>query len=503
MSGIFGFGRNIFKHFISGRVFSSRSYGLSDLLMYAKMIDEGIIFQTDGSLLCAFWFRGADLETSTDEELSILSARLNNGFNLLGSGWMFHVDTVRYIATNYTSREDCFYTTPSARLVDEERRSLYESERSHYENVYVINFTYKPKIDLGSKMGVFFRQRGDKLENNNYSYYLKLFKHKISEVSELLSNELNLEMMNSQSLLSYISWCLTGDAVDIKLPVKYGVFLKNLLASKDLVGGENPRISDKYIRAITIMGFPSESYPGILDRLNYVDFEYRWNTRFIMVSQYEGGKIIDKISNLWYQKRISAMDTIKMSLAIDSHIKVDQSSESNFVDASNAKFLNESGEVKFGFYTSTVIITDEDINRVEQNAAQIRNIFRSMGFQSQIERHHSLEAFLGSLPGYSYANVRKWLIHSLNIADIMPSTSIWSGLSYNPCTLYKDNNPPLFYARTNGYTPLRISLHVEDNGHTLILGPTGSGKSTLLNFIVTQHFRYKNARVFIFDKNRS
>jgi type IV secretion system protein VirB4 len=197
------------------------------------------------------------------------------------------------------------------------------------------------------------------------------------------------------------------------------------------------------------------------------------------------------------------MDTIKMSLAIDSHIKIDQNSENNYIDANNAKSLNESGEVKFGFYTSTVIITADNLNQVEQNARQIRNIFRTLGFQSQIERHHSMEAFLGSMPGYSYANVRKWLIHSLNLADIMPSTSIWSGLTHNPCSFYRENNPPLFYARTTGHTPIRISLHVEDNGHTLILGPTGSGKSTLLNFIIAQHFRYKNARVFVFDKDKS
>lgn len=503
MSSIFNSGIKVFKHLVSGRAFSSRNYGLSDLLMYAKMIDQGIILQSDGSFLCAFWFRGSDLETSTDEELAILSMQLNNGFNLLGSGWMFHVDTVRYSATDYTAIEECFFTHATHRLIDEERRELYKNERSHFENMYVISFTYKPKIDIGTKMGLFFRAEHNNADNNDYSYHLKYFKNKINEVSELLTKELNLEFMNSHSLVSYISWTLTGEAIDIKLPIKYGIFLKYLLATKDLIGGENPKIGDKYIRAITIMGFPSESYPGILDRLNYLDFEYRFNTRFIMISQYEGSRMIDKISNLWYQKRVSAMDTVKMSLAIESNIKVDQNSESNYIDATSAKFLNESGSVKFGFYTSTVIIMDEDLNRVERNAAQIRSVFRTIGFQSQVERHHSIEAFLGSLPGYSYANVRKWLVHSLNVADIMPSTSIWSGLTHNPCSFYADNNPPLFYARTNGYTPMRISLHVEDNGHTLILGPTGSGKSTLLNFIISQHFRYKNARVFVFDKNRS
>lgn len=498
---IFNFGRGL-KHFVSGRIFAGSNLGLSDLLMYAKLIDDGVIIQSDGSFLCAFWYRGFDLETSTDEELSILSSQLNSAFNLIGSGWMFHIDTLRYLAKDYTSINECNFTEATTTFIDEERRNLYQQQGNHYENTYVISFTYRPKIDFGSKLGLFFKQKTNNKEED-YFQHLKYFKNKVSEVSGLLSQQLNLSAMNDYHLVSYLSWCITGEIVQLKLPLRHGTFLKHLLASKDLIGGDNPKIGDKHFRTITIMGFPNESYPGILDQLNYVDFEYRWNTRFILISQYEGSKIIDRISSLWYQKRISAMDTIKMSLAIDSNIKVNQNSETQYSDAEEAKAVNEGGELKFGFYTSTVIIMDEDESIVERNAAVIRNLFRGLGFQSQVERHHTIEAYLGSLPGYSYANVRKWLIHSLNVADILPSTSIWSGLTHNPCSFYKDNNPPLFYATTTGNSPIRLSLHVNDNGHTLILGPTGSGKSTLLNFLVSQHFRYRNARVFVFDKNRS
>lgn len=496
------FGGTQLKHFISGRVFAGTSFGLSDLLLYAKMVDDGIILQTDGSFLSAFWFKGSDLETSTDEELAILSSQINNAVNLLGSGWMFHIDTLRYSSMDYTQSSDCYFPDASSYLIDSERRTLYQGEGKHYENAYAINFTFRPTVDFGSKLGLFF-QRKQATAGYDYSYYLNLFKQKLNEITDLLTQQLNLLPMNSQDILSYISWCLTGEAMELKIPIKYGIFLKHYLASKDLLGGENPKIGDNFIRAITVSGFPSESYPGILDKLNYVDFAYRFNTRFILLSQHEGSKIIDRISSLWYQKRISAIDTMKLSLAIDSHIKINQNSENQYIDAESAKSLNESGEVKFGFYTATVIVMDNDKQVVEQKAAQIRNIFRALGFQNQVERNHCVEAFLGTLPGYSYANIRKWLIHSLNVADIMPNTAIWSGLNYNPCSFYPPNSPPLFYAKTSGCTPLRLSLHVGDNGHTLVLGPTGSGKSTLLNFIIAQHLRYKKARVFVFDKNRS
>ncbi len=110
---------------------------------------------------------------------------------------------------------------------------------------------------------------------------------------------------------------------------------------------------------------------------------------------------------------------------------------------------------------------------------------------------------MGSLPGHGYLNLRKSFINTLNLSDLLPTTSVWPGAEKNLCPLYPKDSPVLFYGATTGYSPFRVSLHVGDVGHTLILGPTGSGKSTLLSFIIAQHFRYPNAQVFCFDKGYS
>src|SRR5204862_8289246 len=55
---------------------------------------------------------------------------------------------------------------------------------------------------------------------------------------------------------------------------------------------------------------------------------------------------------------------------------------------------------------------------------------------------------------------------------------------------------------TRHQTPYHFNLHVDDVGHTVVLGATGSGKSFLLSFLVTHAQKYEPATV-IFDLGHS
>jgi len=91
------------------------------------------------------------------------------------------------------------------------------------------------------------------------------------------------------------------------------------------------------------------------------------------------------------------------------------------------------------------------------------------------------------------------MISCANLVHMMPISDIWAGEPRNK----HFKAPPLIYTQTAGNTPFRLSLHVGDVGHTLIVGPTGAGKSVHLNIIGASFRKYKDARVFIFDKGAS
>src|SRR3546814_258923 len=151
------------------------------------------------------------------------------------------------------------------------------------------------------------------------------------------------------------------------------------------------------------------------------------------------------------------------------------------------------------YLTATITVWDESRAGAAEKVRAVERVINSRGFTTIRETVNAVEAWLGSLPGHVYANVRQPLVHTLNLAHLVPLSAIWAGPARNEHL----DGPPLFLAETAGTTPFRFSTHVGDVGHMLIVGPTGSGKSVLLALMALQFRRYPQSQVYIFDKGGS
>jgi type IV secretion system protein VirB4 len=153
---------------------------------------------------------------------------------------------------------------------------------------------------------------------------------------------------------------------------------------------------------------------------------------------------------------------------------------------------DETGEA---YVTATVTVWDNDARSADEKLRLVEKVIQGRDFTCMVEGVNALEAWFGSLPGHVYANVRQPPISTLNLAHLIPLSAVWAGPE-------RDEHfaaPPLFFAKTEGSTPFRFSLHVGDVGHTLIVGPTGAGKSVLLALMAMQFRRYAGAQIFAFD----
>ena len=129
--------------------------------------------------------------------------------------------------------------------------------------------------------------------------------------------------------------------------------------------------------------------------------------------------------------------------------------------------------------------------RWKPSARQVEKAINRLGFAARIETINTMDAFLGSLPGHGVENVRRPLINTMNLADLLPTSTIWTGSATAPCPMYPPLAPALMHCVTHGATPFRLNLHVRDLGHTFMFGPTGAGKSTHLGLIAAQLRRYR------------
>src|SRR5438309_2782712 len=477
----------------------SHPKGLADLLNYAALVDEGICLLKDGAFLAAWSYAGPDLESASREELAVLSSQVNSALARLGNGWMLHVDAIRQPSIAYP--EVGAFPDPTTRLIDEERRGQYTAEGAHYESRYCLALTYRPPADVETRLSALFFE-GDRDVRRGWGHILEIFRKTIADTEDALSARLSLSRLDSPTLLTYLHTCITGLRHPIRVP-KIPMYLDAVLASQDLYGGFQPRIGEHHLRVVGVTSFPLESAPEMLGFLNRLPVEFRWSSRFIFLDPAAAERALKVYRRNWFQKRHGLVGLLKESFNFGSATFANRDAVAMAEDADAAVGEASANAVRFGYYTCTVLLYDRDRALLESTAREVTKQLQHHGFGARIEEANALEAWLGSLPGHGYQNVRRPLLHTLNLADLLPLTSVWPGLEHNPCPAYPTRSPSLLYAATAGATPFRLNLHVSDVGHTLILGPTGSGKSTLVGLLLAQFCRYPAAQVFLFDKDYS
>lgn len=496
------------------REYRDNTQGFSDLLRYATPIDDGVMLGKGGELIAGIFYRGTDTASAANAELEAIAARLNKILSRFGSGWMMHIDAIRGGAIGYMP--EGAFISPIARLMDQERRIQYNHAEHHFESLYAIVFTYLPPLEFESKARTWLFERSRDLvqkEKSLRDQIVNKFQQDMNEIEASLKkifeyvNRMRCHPVKDEAgdktvivddLYAYLRYCVTGIKQNLIRP-SANIDADTLIGGQDFIGGNHPKIGEKHIRVISIEGFPSDSFPGILDALNTLPINYRWNTRFIFLDQEEGRGLLDSLRKKWKQKIRGLRDQI---LNTNSGA-ADEDAVAMMSDAQTAMSEVASGLVRFGHYTSVVVLMDEDTQKLDQNALACRKLIENLGFSCRAETINAVEAYLGSLPGHGYENVRRPILHSLNLAHLIPTTATWPGLSQHPCHFYPPHSPPLLYAATTGNTPFRLTHHVQDVGHTLVFGPPGSGKSTLLELIAAQHLRYPNANVFKFEKGYS
>jgi type IV secretion system protein VirB4 len=470
---------------------------LADHLPWVALVAPGVVLNKDGSFQRTLRFRGPDLESATEAELVGACARANNVLRRFGSGWALFFEADRIEALGYP---DARFPDPASWLVDEERRAAFDGRRGqHFESRYHLTLLYLPPADQVARAERALMERDTPETGRDWRQELTGFLAETDRVLDLLSGFMpEVRALDDAETLTYLHGAVSTRRHPVAVP-ETPLYLDAILVDTPLSGGIEPMLGEWHLRTLTILGFPNLTRPGILDALNHQDFAYRWVTRFLALDKTEAGKALTRIRRQWFNKRKSIAALLREVIHNEPVQLLDPDADNKVVDADLALQALGGDHVAFGYLTTTITVSDADRHRADEKVRAVERIVNGLGFTCLCEGVNAVEAWLGSLPGHVYANVRQPLVHTLNLAHLMPLSAVWAGPARNAHL----DGPPLLYAETSGSTPFRLSTHVGDVGHMLIVGPTGAGKSVLLAMLALQFRRYAGSQVYIFDKGYS
>ncbi|GLI25315.1 type IV secretion system protein VirB4 [Xanthobacter flavus] len=464
---------------------------LADFLPWAALIAPGIVLNKDGSFQRTARFRGPDLDSAVPAELVAVAGRLNNAFRRLGSGWAIFVEAQRHAAATYPA--SAFPDAASA-LVDAERRADFEQAGSHFESSYFLTFTFLPPAEDAARTEGWLYEGRD-TAGLDPQETLRGFADRTDRLLNLIDAFMpECRWLDDGETLTYLHSCVSTHRHRVRVP-ETPIYIDALLADQPLTGGLEPRLGDQHLRVLTITGFPTVTTPGLLDELNRLAFPYRWSTRATLLDKTDAVRLLAKIRRQWFAKRKSIAAILKEVMTNEASVLVDSDAANKAEDADLA--LQELGADHAGiaYVTATVTVWDADPRIADEKLRRVEKVIQGRDFTAMTETINAVDAWLGSLPGHVYANVRQPPISTLNLAHMIPLSAVWAGESADA----HFDAPPLLFGKTEGSTPFRFCLHVGDVGHTLVIGPTGAGKSVLLALMALQFRRYAGAQVFAFD----
>lgn len=469
-----------------------------DYLPWIIMNENGVILNKNGSISKIYRYTADDMEHITNYGLFRYRHNFNEILKRLDERFTIQIDSIRRPSNYYPKSK---FKEKILQELDFSRKKQY-LDGKFYETENFLTITYFPPRDSAKKIEKFLYT--NKEEVDLVKEALERYEEDTSIFLSLLSEHfLELEELSADESVRLLNFCLTGQ-INNNLTHLKGKLLDYYISNVDILPQNVPvKIGNKYLKVIGILSHIQAHQCGVFDELSRLGINYRWNSRFIYISNEKAIKISED-----YQKAFNAQrkgfiqsvqeDALQEEVLEESGIALEKKAE-----AAGLEYDTRKGTLKSGYYSFNIILMEEDEKILKENTKKVVDLISSIGFNVVEENVNALETFFGTMPGDVDNGLRRPLMTTYNLASLVPINSDWGGKYQNK--FFKDNKYPseaLIYCQSGDNSSFKLNLHLGDVGHTLVLGQTGGGKSVLLNTLAYQSRKY-NSRVIFFDNGGS
>ena len=409
------------------REYRQPTHRLPDLLPWAALIDTGVVLQKDGLIQKTLAFRGPDLASSSPSELVAGVARLNNALRRFGSGWTLYVEAQRTIASGYpksdlveprrvSCRRRAPRELPAARAPASSRTTTSPSSGRRPRSARRaprLSSTRTPTTKAAqTSLGAIWRPSRRPSPSSPTSWPASSPRSASSTTTRRSPTCTRPSRPTATSSAARRSRC-TSTACCPTWPSRRATFRCSA------------RTTSRPARSVRSRLRP---IPGILDDLNHLALEYRWVTRFVFLDKEEAQKELEKLSQAVVPEAeeppLAAQGRRHRSRRARSSTAPRSRSPPTLTPRCRSSATTPSS---FGYFTATVTVWDQDLEQARRKMQVVTQAIQSRGFVVRDETLNSRDAWLGTLPGHVYANVRRPIVHTINLAHLMPVSAVWAG----------------------------------------------------------------------------
>jgi type IV secretion/conjugal transfer VirB4 family ATPase len=251
------------------------------------------------------------------------------------------------------------------------------------------------------------------------------------------------------------------------------------------------------VKALTMKEPPAGTFAHLLEQLYTVPGEFIACLEWRRIPSDRMHRDIQTRRRHFFNKRVSLVNYVSPDTRPEEML-VNESAGATVKQLGDALTEIEVNGHFFGECSLSLILLDREARALERAAAEAVKVMGTHDGTFVEETYNLLNAWLAVIPGNSAHNLRRLALLETNYADLSFLFTLDTGERVSP-HLKRD---ALAVFETRHQTPFFFNLHVDDVGHTVVLGATGSGKSFLLNFLVTQAEQY-GPRTVIFDLGHS
>jgi type IV secretion system protein VirB4 len=249
-----------------------------------------------------------------------------------------------------------------------------------------------------------------------------------------------------------------------------------------------PNGTNHFGAILNIKEYTDGTYPGILNGLKYLDFEYVITHSFSPMGRQDALKVLDRTKGMMISSGDKAVSQI-----VELDQAMDELASGNFV---------------LGQYHFIIALYADSQEKLAQNIASTRAELSNAGFVSAKEDLAVTASFYSQFPGNWKYRTRPANVSSLNFLGLSPLHNFATGKKENnpwgECitTLQTTNGQP-YHFNFHATHPAENSLGEKAIANTMVIGKSGTGKTALINFLLSQAQKLKpSPTIFFFDKDR-